>query len=79
MRQIETVLDHANRQDLNYLKQNWHTLIQHVENEEESASKPSKNSEPVAASSTHVLIKFDEEIHCDMVNNDDAKGNRLSQ
>lgn len=78
MRQIETVLDHANRQDLNYLKQNWHTLIQHVENEGKKALVSLlKNSEPVAASSTHVLIKFEEEIHCDMVNNDDAKREQI--
>lgn len=78
MHQIETVLDHANREDLNYLKQNWHTLIHHVESEgQKSLVSLLKNSEPVAASSTHVLIKFDEEIHCDMVNNDEAKREQI--
>ncbi|MCS5431234.1 DNA polymerase III subunit gamma/tau, partial [Staphylococcus aureus] len=32
-----------------------------------------QNSEPVAASETHVLIKFEEEIHCEIVNKDDEK------
>ena len=29
------------------------------------------NSEPVAASEDHVLVKFEEEIHCEIVNKDD--------
>ena len=32
-----------------------------------------QNSEPVAASETHVLIKFEEEIHCEIVNKNDEK------
>src|SRR5699024_5395342 len=31
------------------------------------------NTEQVAASETHVLIKFEEEIHCEIVNKDDEK------
>ncbi len=27
-----------------------------------------QNSEPVAASEDHVLVKFEEEIHCEIVN-----------
>lgn len=78
IRQIETVLDKANREDLNYLKENWQTLVTHVESQgNRSLVSLLKNSEPVAASSTHVLIKFDEEIHCDMVNNDDGKREQI--
>ena len=32
-----------------------------------------QNSEPVAASEDHVLVKFEEEIHCEIVNKDDEK------
>ena len=35
------------------------------------------NSEPVAASEDHVLVKFDEEIHCEIVNKDDEKRNNI--
>ncbi|WP_414052103.1 DNA polymerase III subunit gamma/tau [Macrococcus animalis] len=78
MRQIETVLDNANREDLNFLKQSWGELLAHVESQgQRSLVSLLKHSEPVAASSTHVLIKFGEEIHCDMVNNDDAKREQI--
>ncbi|MCE4956727.1 DNA polymerase III subunit gamma/tau [Macrococcoides caseolyticum] len=78
MRQIETVLDNANREDLNYLKENWKMLLEHVESQgQRSLMSLLKYSEPVAASSTHVLIKFAEEIHCDMVNNDEAKRQQI--
>lgn len=78
MRQIETVLDNANREDLSFLKSNWGELLAHVESQgQRSLVSLLKHSEPVAASSTHVLIKFGEEIHCDMVNNDDAKREQI--
>lgn len=78
MRQIETVLDNANREDLNFLKNNWGELLAHVESQgQRSLVSLLKHSEPVAASSTHVLIKFGEDIHCDMVNNDDAKREQI--
>ncbi len=32
-----------------------------------------QNSEPVAASEDHVLVKFEEEIHCEIVNKDRTK------
>lgn len=78
MRQIETVLDNANREDLTFLKQSWGELLAHVESQgQRSLVSLLQHSEPVAASSTHVLIKFAEEIHCDMVNNDDAKREQI--
>lgn len=78
MSQIETVLDNANREDLNYLKENWETLIEHVnQNNQRSLVSLLNDSEPVAASSTHVLIKFKEDIHCDIVNKDDAKREQI--
>ena len=40
-------------------------------------SKFVTNSEPVAASEDHVLVKFDEEIHCEIVNKDDEKRNNI--
>ena len=36
-----------------------------------------QNSEPVAASEDHVLVKFEEEIHCEIVNKDDEKRNNI--
>ncbi|WP_414045431.1 DNA polymerase III subunit gamma/tau [Macrococcus equi] len=78
MRQIETVLDNANREDLNFLKQNWGELLAHVESQgQRSLVSLLHHSEPVAASNTHVLIKFAEEIHCDMVNNNDEKREQI--
>ena len=74
IRQIEQVLDNANREDLNYLRENWHVLINHVkEKQMNGLVSLLEHSEPVAASSTHVLIKFKEDIHCNMVNKDDTK------
>ena len=36
-----------------------------------------KDSEPVAASDTHVLIKFDNDVHSELINNDDKKKREL--
>ena len=36
-----------------------------------------QNSIPVAASRKRVLIQFDEEIHCEIVNKDEEKGKTL--
>lgn len=75
--QIENVLDNANREDLNYLKENWQTLIDHVKQNDRALVSLLQNSEPVAASSTHVLIKFEEDVHCELVNKGDDKREQI--
>lgn len=78
IRQIERVLDHANRDDLNLLKEKWKAVIEAVKEKEQRALVSLLlNSEPVAASEDHVLVKFDEDIHCEIVNKDDEKRNHI--
>lgn len=78
MAQIETVLDNANREDLTYLKENWQSLIDHVkQNDQRALVSLMQNTEPVAASSTHILIKFDDDIHSDIVNKDEEKRQQI--
>ncbi len=71
------MLDNANREDLNYLKENWQSLIDHVKQNDRALVSLLQNSEPVAASSTHVLIKFEEDIHCELVNKGDDKREQI--
>ena len=74
IRQIERVLDHANRDDLNLLKEKWQAVIESVKQKDQRALVSLLlNSEPVAASEDHVLVKFDEDIHCEIVNKYDEK------
>src|SRR5699024_8144566 len=74
IRQIERVLDHANRDDLNLLKEKWQAVIESVKQKDQRALVSLLlNSEPVAASEDHVLVKFDEDIHCEIVNKKDEK------
>lgn len=74
MQQIAKVLDKANKDDIKILKDHWGEVIDHAKNsDKKSLVSLLQNSEPVAASETHVLIKFDEEIHCEIVNKDDEK------
>ncbi|WP_323703441.1 DNA polymerase III subunit gamma/tau [Mammaliicoccus sp. Dog046] len=78
IRQIERVLDHANREDLTLLKEKWQAVIESVKEKEQRALVSLLlNSEPVAASEDHVLVKFDEDIHCEIVNKDDEKRNHI--
>lgn len=78
IRQIERVLDHANREDLNLLKEKWKAVIESVKVKEQRALVSLLlNSEPVAASEDHVLVKFDEDIHCEIVNKNDEKRNHI--
>ena len=68
------MLDHANRDDLNLLKEKWQAVIESVKEKEQRALVSLLlNSEPVAASEDHVLVKFDEDIHCEIVNKNDEK------
>ncbi|AVL76830.1 DNA polymerase III subunit gamma/tau [Staphylococcus cohnii] len=74
MQQIAKVLDKANKEDIKQLKDHWQEVIEHAKsNDMKSLVSLLQNSEPVAASETHVLIKFEEEIHCEIVNKDDEK------
>lgn len=74
MQQITKVLDKANKEDIKQLKDHWQEVIDHAKsNDMKSLVSLLQNSEPVAASETHVLIKFEEEIHCEIVNKDDEK------
>lgn len=74
MQQIAKVLDKANKDDIKQLKDQWQDVVDHAKsNDLKSLVSLLQNSEPVAASETHVLIKFEEEIHCEIVNKDDEK------
>lgn len=74
MQQIAKVLDKANKDDIKQLKDHWEEVINHAKsNDMKSLVSLLQNSEPVAASETRVLIKFEEEIHCEIVNKDDEK------
>lgn len=74
MQQIAKVLDKANKDDIKQLKNHWQEVVDHAKNNDmKSLVSLLQNSEPVAASETHVLIKFEEEIHCEIVNKDDEK------
>ncbi|MGI2269393.1 DNA polymerase III subunit gamma/tau [Staphylococcus cohnii] len=74
MQQIAKVLDKANKEDIKQLKDHWQEVVDHAKsNDMKSLVSLLQNSEPVAASETHVLIKFEEEIHCEIVNKDDEK------
>ncbi|WP_436855648.1 DNA polymerase III subunit gamma/tau [Staphylococcus caeli] len=74
MQQIAKVLDKANKDDIKQLKDHWQEVVDHAKsNDMKSLVSLLQNSEPVAASETHVLIKLEEEIHCEIVNKDDEK------
>lgn len=74
MQQIAKVLDKANKADIKLLKDHWQEVIDHAKNnDKKSLVSLLQNSEPVAASEDHVLVKFEEEIHCEIVNKDDEK------
>ena len=74
MQQIAKVLAKANTDDIKQLKEHWQEVVDHAKNNDmKSLVSLLENSEPVAASETHVLIKFEEEIHCEIVNKDEEK------
>lgn len=78
LRQIEKVLDHANKEDLVKLKDDWPKVYQHVEEKGyHSLRSLIKDSEPVAASDTHVLLKFQSDLHSDLINKDEKKREEL--
>lgn len=78
MQQIAKVLDKANKEDIKLLKDHWQEVIDHAKsNDKKSLVSLLQNSEPVAASEDHVLVKFEGEIHCEIVNKDDEKRNNI--
>ncbi len=65
MQQIAKVLDKANKADIKLLKDHWQEVIDHAKNnDKKSLVSLLQNSEPVAASEDHVLVKFEEQIDC---------------
>lgn len=78
--QIEKVLDKANKEDIVKLKDGWPQVYQYVEEKGFQALRSLiKDSEPVAASDTHVLIKFDNDVHSELINTDDKKKKELEE
>ncbi|WP_020007074.1 DNA polymerase III subunit gamma/tau [Salinicoccus albus] len=78
LRQIEKVLDRANKEDLVKLKDAWPKVYQHVEEKGyHSLRSLIRDSEPVAASDTHVLLKFQNDLHSDLINKDEKKREEL--
>lgn len=76
--QIEKVLDRANKEDIVKLKDGWPRVYQYVEEKGLHALRSLiRDSVPVAASDTHVLIKFDNELHSELINTDDNKKKEL--
>ena len=72
MTQIAKVLDNANKEDIKLLKDHWQEVIDHAKNHNQKALVSLlQNSIPVAASEKSVLVQFEAEIHCEIVNDDD--------
>lgn len=72
--QIAKVLDKANKEDIALIKERWADVIQYAKDRnQKSLVSLLQNSEPVAASEDKVLIKFDEEIHCEILKKDEEK------
>jgi DNA polymerase-3 subunit gamma/tau len=76
--QIEKVLDQANKEDITKLKEGWPKVYQHVsEKNLQSLRSLIKDSVPVAASDTRVLIKLDNDLHSELINTDEKKKDEL--
>lgn len=74
MTNIAKVLDEANKEDIQLLKKHWLEVVDYAKkNDKKSLVSLLQNSIPVAASEKRVLIQFDEEIHCEIVNRDEEK------
>lgn len=80
MTQIAKVLDAANKEDIKLLKAHWQEVIDHAKNHNQKALVSLlQNSIPVAASEQSVLVQFEAEIHCEIVNDDDEKRSNLEE
>ena len=75
---IERVLNSANKDDLVKLKDGWPGVYQYIEEKGlQSLRALIKDSVPVAASDTHVLIKFDNDVHSELINQNAEKKEEL--
>lgn len=75
---IERVLNTANKEDLVKLKDGWSGVYQYIEEKGlQSLRALIKDSVPVAASDTHVLIKFDNDVHSELINQNTEKKEEL--
>lgn len=75
---IKEVLDRANREDLEKLKREWPNVYSKIEELDNQPLRALiKDSEPVAASETQVLIMFQSDVHSELINNDDEKKREL--
>ena len=75
---IKEVLDRANREDLEKLKREWPNVYSKIEEQDNQPLRALiKDSEPVAASETQVLIMFQSDVHSELINNDDKKKREL--
>lgn len=75
---IERVLNTANKDDLVKLKDGWPGVYQYIEEKGlQSLRALIKDSVPVAASDTHVLIKFDNDVHSELINQNAEKKEEL--
>lgn len=80
MTQIAKVLDNANKEDIQLLKDHWQEVIDHAKNHNQKALVSLlQNSIPVAASEKSVLVQFEAEIHCEIVNDDDEKRKNIEE
>ena len=72
--QIAKVLDRANKEDIARIKERWADVIQYAKDrDQKSLVSLLQNSEPVAASEDKVLVKFEDEIHCEILKRDNEK------
>lgn len=77
-REIEKILNNANRDDLTLLKSEWEKVLSYIsENQNFSLSTMIELSKPVAASDEAVLVEFDNEVHCEVLNGDEEKRGEL--
>lgn len=75
---IERVLSKANKEDLVKLKDAWPGVYKYIEDKGfQSLRALIKDSVPVAASDTHVLIKFDNDLHSELINQNAEKKEEL--
>src|SRR5699024_2427938 len=75
---IERVLNSANKEDLVKLKDGWPGVYQYIDEKGlQSLRALIKDSVPVAASETHVLIKFDNDVHSELINKNAEKKEEL--
>ncbi len=74
------ILKEAQKEQLNRLTVEWPHIIEtfHSKSESGLATLLHKSS-PVAASPTKVVIKFEQDIHCEIVNKDDQKRRFIEQ